>query len=82
MAKRRAKLTLTDQAAPKSLWPVSRVVELRSGGRIALSVAVDLFDLSPDDAQFVDQIIGLFRDYGASKEQVPDPPPGTPDKIR
>ncbi len=71
MAKRRPTLKLEESSEPKNLRPVSRVVHLRSGGSVQLLVKVDLFDLSDEDAKFMNEAIALFKAYGDSAESLP-----------
>lgn len=44
-----------------------KTVELRSGGRLSLSLSVDLITLSPEDRQWLFDIIDRFNKYGEAQ---------------
>ncbi len=41
-----------------------RTVKLASGGTVTVTLDLDLFELSPDDKEFVLKLVALVRDYG------------------
>lgn len=49
----------------------TRTIE-RSGARITLSIAVDLFELAPEDREFVFKLIDAFKLPAAKKERTKD----------
>jgi len=65
-----SKRTIQKDAPPDVSQSVSntRVVDLKSGGSVRISVDVDLFELSPTDREFVLSLIDQVRNYSSSSD--------------
>ena len=63
------KVKLTGRARHEDTQPNIKTVELRSGGKLSLSLSVDLLTLSPEDRQWLFEIIDRMNKYGETKEE-------------
>jgi len=58
----------TGRAYHENIRPNIKTVELRSGGKLSLSLSVDLLTLSPEDREWLFEIIDRLNKYGETKD--------------
>jgi len=60
---------VTPPSSPETPSTPPRVIELTSGGKITLTIDVDVFSMSAEDRKFVFDLIDKLQDYEKSKTQ-------------
>ena len=55
-------------STPNSTTAQPKVIELASGGKVSLSIDVDVFSLSPEDRKFVFEIIDKLQGYPSNQK--------------